>query len=153
MEGKISWQVHEHKKKERTVDWYWAVIIIAISISAISFFFHDGFFAILIIIGVGMLLYFTNQEPKAFTVAFDQRGFTIGNDRYPYVSIESFWVDIENEANPLIIIKSKMPLMHLIIIPIDDYNHNDIREFLLQYLEEKEMHEPLAHKIMDKLGF
>jgi len=44
-------------------------------------------------------------------------------------------------------------MLPLIIIPIEGQHHLDIREFLLKYLPEKELHEPFSQKIMEKLGF
>ncbi len=153
MQNQITWQVYEHNHKERTTDWYWAVIIIALSIAVIAFLLKNGFFAILIIIGTALLLAHTQRDPGLFDIKLDQRGLTIGKDKYPFINLESFWVDISDEENPMIIFKSKKPIMPILIVPLDDYHHLDIRDFLIQYLEEKEMHEPFAHKIMDKLGF
>ncbi len=153
MQNQISWQVYEHMDKERSVDWYWAVIIIALSIAIIAFLLNNGFFAILIIIGTALLLTHTTKQARLFEISLDQRGLTIGKDRFPFVHLDSFWVDVTDEENPMIIFRSKKPFMPLLIVPLDDYHHLDIRDFLLQYLEEKEMHEPLSHKIMDKLGF
>jgi hypothetical protein len=153
MQNKVSWKSLEYKKKEKTADWYWAVIIIALSIAVIAFILEDGFFAILIIIAVGTLLMFSTQDPKIIDVSLDQRGLIIDKEMYPYATLEDFWVDITEEHSPKILFKSKKLIMPLIIVPLDEYHHLDIRDFLLQYLPEKEMHEPTSHKIMEKLGF
>ncbi len=153
MQNQISWQIYEHEDKERSIDWYWAVVVIALSIAIIAFLLKNGFFAILIIIGTATLLSHTKKAARLFDIKLDQRGLTVGKDRFPFINLESFWVDVTDEQRPLIIFKSKKPIMPLLIVPLDDYHHLDVRDFLLQYLEEKEMHEPLSHKIMDKLGF
>ena len=153
MQNKVSWKSLEYKKKEKTADWYWAVIIIALSIAVIAFILEDGFFAILIIIAVGTLLMFSTQDPKIIDISLDQRGLIIDKEMYPYATLEDFWVDITEEHSPKILFKSKKLIMPLIIVPLDEYHHLDIRDFLLQYLPEKEMHEPTSHKIMEKLGF
>ncbi|MCX6717832.1 MAG: hypothetical protein NTU76_04130 [Candidatus Taylorbacteria bacterium] len=144
MNEKISWKALEYKKKIRTADWYWAVIIIALSIIVISVILHNTLFAILIFISIFSLLIFSFKDPE---------GIIVNKDMYPFSSLESFWIDITDEKEPKILLKSKKVIMPFIIIPIEEYHHLDIREFLLRYLEEKEMNEPISHKIMDKLGF
>ena len=58
MENKISWKALEYKRKDKTADWYWAVILIALAIIIGAFFTHDGFFAILVIISTAILIIF-----------------------------------------------------------------------------------------------
>ncbi len=153
MENKISWKALEYKRKEKTADWYWAVIIIAISIIVIAFIARDGLFAIFVLLATITLLMFSIKQPKWVDVAIDRRGFTVGNDTYPFATLNEFWVDISEKNNEKIILKSKRVIMPLIIIPIEEHHHLDVREFLLKYLPEKELHEPLAQKIMERLGF
>jgi hypothetical protein len=153
MENKISWHVLEYKKKEKTADWYWAVGIIAVSISIISIFMHNIFFAVLIIIAVGTLLIFSVRDPKIVEVELSDKGIRVDKNLYSYVSLEAFWVDGSQEREEKIILKSKKAIMPLIIVPIEEYSHEDIRRFLLEKITEKEMEEPLSQKVMDKLGF
>jgi len=83
----------------------------------------------------------------------NQKGIKVDKELYPFVSIESFWVDSVDEENPKILLKSKKKIMPLIVIPIEEHHPLDIREFLLQYLKEEEINESLSQKIMEKLGF
>ena len=139
MQGKISWKAYEHKKRERTMDWYWAVIIIALSIAVIAFIINDGFFGILILIGAITLLAFSTREPQLFDISLDQRGLIVGKDMYPYANLDEFWVDITEKNNPKILLKSKKIMVPLIVVPIEGHHHLLVRDFLLQYLPEKEM--------------
>lgn len=150
---KLSWQILEYKKKEKTVDWYWAVGVIAFSLAVIAIIVGDGLFAIFIIIATAILLSFSNTEPRMFVVNVDKRGINVGSDKYPFATLDEFWIDITDENSPKILLKSKKVFMPLIVIPVEDHHHLDIRDFLLQYLPEKEMHEPLSQKVMEKLGF
>jgi len=153
MQNSISWKALEYKRKEKTADWYWAVIIIAISIVIISLIVRDGLFAIFIILATGTLLVFSIREPKFVDIRIDPRGFTVGNDVYPFATIHEFWVDISDKHNEKIILRSKRAVLPFIVIPIEEQHHLDVREFLLKYLPEKELREPLAQKIMERLGF
>ncbi len=153
MHDKLSWKILEFKKKERTVDWYWAVIIIAISLAVIAFILGDGLFSIFITIATIILLLASRREPEWIGVEINKQGFIFGKDTYPFATLDEFWVEIANTHTPKILLKSKKVFMPLIVIPIHEHDHLDVREYLLKYLPEKEMHEPLSQKVMEKLGF
>ena len=153
MENKISWKALEYKRKEKTADWYWAVILIEIAMIVASFIVHNVLFAILIIISTAILMSFSIIAPKTIQININQKGIVVGKEMYPFATLEAFWVENSDEDNQKILLKSKKLIMPLIAIPIEEHHHLDIREFLLQYLPEEEMHEPLSQKIMEKLGF
>ena len=153
MENTISWKALEYKRKDKTVDWYWAVIIIALSLTVISIILHDALFAVLIILGTTTLLAFSIRGPQWVEITVDPRGFVVGHEMYPFATLDEFWVDITEENNHKILLKSKKLIMPLIVIPLEEHHHMDVREFLLEHLPEKELHEPLSQKVMEKLGF
>jgi hypothetical protein len=153
MEHKISWKALEYKRKEKTADWYWAVILIALSCVIISFMVHNVLFGILLIISTAILLSFSVIPPRAINISINQKGVTVEKNLYPFASLESFWVEAINEDNQKILFKSKKTFMPLVVVPLEEHHHLDIREFLLQYLPEEEMHETLSQIIMEKLGF
>ena len=76
----------------------------------------------------------------------------VDQTHYPYVNLESFWVETR-EAYPKIIFKSKKFFMPYISILIDDVNADQIREKLLQHLPEEEHIEPFLEKLLIYLGF
>ena len=153
MENKISWEALEYKRKEKTADWYWAVALISLAIIITSFMTHNFLFGILIIISTIILVSFSVIAPRKVKVSMDQKGITVGKEMYPFTTIDSFWVESLDGENQKILLKSKKIIMPLIVIPLEEHHHLDIRDFLLQYLSEAEMHEPLSQKIMEKLGF
>jgi hypothetical protein len=150
---KISWKSLEYKKKEKTADWYWAVGIITLSLIIISIILKNYSFVILLIIGVITIFIFSTKDPEILEITIDKRGLIVNKNMYPFASLESFWIDISEEDNHKLILRSKKTFMTLIIIPIDEMHHLDIRDFLLNFLPEIEMHEPTIYKIMDRLGF
>ncbi len=153
MENKISWKALEYKRKEKTADWYWAVGLIALVIVVASFFMHNALFGILVILSTIILLSFSIIAPKIIEVNINQKGVVVDKEMYPFATIEAFWVESIDKDNEKILLKSKKLIMPLIVIPLEELHHLDVREFLLQYLPEVEMHEPLSQKIMERLGF
>lgn len=153
MENKISWEALEYKRKDKSADWYWAVILISLAMIVTSVIVHDVLFAILIIISTVILMSFSLVAPKIVKISINQKGVIVGKEMYPFASLESFWVESNNEDDQKILLRSRKIFMPLIVIPLEEVHHLDAREFLLQYLPEVEMHEPLSQKIMEKLGF
>jgi len=153
MEHKISWKALAYKRKDKTADWYWAVILIALAIVITSFISHNGLFGILIILSTVILLSFSVVAPKIIDISMNQKGITVEKTFYPFANLASFWVENYDKDNQKILLKSKKIIVPLIIIPLEEHHHLDIREFLLKYLPEVEMHESISKKIMDGLGF
>lgn len=150
----IKWQAHEYDHFERSTDWYWAVAIISLSIIALSIIFNDYLFAIVTIIAVFTLVMYTYRPPRLVSYELTKKGLVIEKTLYPYVTLKSFWVADHHEfAEPKLIIKSAKVIMPYIVIPIKDVDPDDVHSFLQTVIAEEEHHEPLAHKIMEYLGF
>ena len=73
---------------------------------------------------------------------------------YPFTTLQSFWV-IDEEINDRIVIRSQKMLMPYLIIPFDSTktDPDEIRDYLLEYLDEEEMQEPFLQQVMERLGF
>ena len=78
----------------------------------------------------------------------------INNKLYLYNSLESFWVeDNEEYGAPKLLIKSKKMFATHIIIPIKQVSPSEVRDYLIKYLDEEEDSEPLSQKIVEFFGF
>lgn len=150
---KINWKALEYKKREKTADWYWAVGIIVLCLIIISIILKNYSFVALLIVAAVTIFIFSTKNPDILDITIDKRGLVVNKNMYPFATLEAFWVDISEEDDHKLIIRSKKTFMTLIIIPIDEINHLDVRDFLLKFLPEIEMHEPTIYKIMDRLGF
>jgi hypothetical protein len=150
---KIEWDAHEYEHKERNQDWFWAVGIITISIAVVAVILGNVIFAILIIIGAISLSIFINRPPETLHVVIDERGITRGNVRYPYDTLDSFWIDVDH-PHKKIILKSQKLLMPLIIVPFDDNVNPDRLEIILARHLKVEYHSlPFVEKVLEYLGF
>ena len=96
---------------------------------------------------------FSMTAPKTVSISINQKGIVVGKEMYPFATLDAFWVESADGEDQKILLKSKKLIMPLIAIPLEEHHHLDVREFLLNYLPEVEMHEPLSQKIMEKLGF
>lgn len=148
----LTWQAPEYNHYQRTTDWFWAVGIITLSIAVLAFIYNNALFGILILISAGILVFYAVREPGVINYEINQRGIMIDKDLHPYLTIESFWIETRH-GEPKIILKSKKNLLPYIIIPLHEESVDDVSNVLSEFLEEKELQEPVSHKIMEYLGF
>lgn len=151
---KITWQALEHEHQEKSNDWFWAVGIISISGAVLAVFFGNLLFGLLILLIAFVSILQGNKVPRALEYEISRKGVRVGEIIYPYSTLESFWV-IDEEINDLIYIKSQKTLMPLLVLPYDSMktNPDHIRDYLLEYIDEEELNEPLSQVIMERLGF
>lgn len=148
----LKWSAPEYHHYERSTDWFWAVGIIAVSIAILSFFFNNALFGILILLSAGILIFYVLRVPDDVQYEINQRGVMINNDLHPYLTLEAFWLETR-AGEPKLILKSKKTLQPFIIIPVHEDSADEVAGILRENLEEKELIEPTAHKVMEYLGF
>ncbi len=153
----ITWQAYEYHHVPKSTDWFWAVSIIAICAAITAVIFSDALFAVVIIIGTFALFMYAVRRPELVDFELNVKGVMIGTKLYPYATLESFWVEefTNVHPHPKLLIKSQKIAMPLIAIPVpaDEIHHEEVRQYILNYLPEEEHAEPLSQKIMEHLGF
>jgi len=148
----IVWEAYEYIYREKSADWYWAVGIIAFTMAVTSILFNNVLFAIFIVLSFFTLMMFSKRKPHLLEIKLDERGIQEGKIRYPYSTLESFWVE-DRYGDFKIIMKSKKKTMPYIVIPIIDVEPESVHTHLKRYLPEVEHTEPLAKRVMEYLGF
>jgi hypothetical protein len=153
--AKITWEALDHIKEEKSSDWFWIVGIIAISIAVLAIFFGNILLAFLILLAAFTAFMLTHSVPRIVEYELSRKGVRVGDIVYSYTTLDSFWViDEDGYDRDRIIIKSKRAFMPLIIIPLGEgADPEDVRDYLLDYLDEEEMYEPLSEHLMNMLGF
>lgn len=152
MQPLIAWDAPEHIHTEKNNDWYWAVGIITITAAILAFIFGNIIFGIFIIVGAFALVVHASKPPKIVHYEINDRGVVADNTLYPFLTLESFWIDA-HEQPAKILIKSHKTFMPFITIQIEDVDPEKVRDILLNYIAETEHHEPLTQKIMERFGF
>ena len=154
VENTISWQGYEYVHREKNSDWFWALGIIALSSAITAIIFKNILFALLILIGAFTLALFAAKKPYLIHFEITRRGVSIDDTMYPFVTLESFWIDEDEYGHYTIILKSQRIVMPYIVIPLSELiEFEDVRNVLLTKLEEEELHEPVSHKILEFFGF
>lgn len=151
---KISWQQHEHLHREKTVDWFWIVGIIAFGGIVLSVFFNNFLFALIIFLFTIISFVMVQRPPRLLVFEISRKGVRAGNVLYPYSMLDSFWIE-DTEYDDKILFKSRKPLTPLLVIPFDSTQTDpeQIRDFLLDFIDEEELEEPLHQILMEWFGF
>ena len=149
----VTWEAPEHHHIEKSSDWFWALGILAIAGAATSIVLGNALFGIVILLGAGTMTLVALREPKTLPFAVLTRGVRVGNQLYPYSSLEAFYIDEENPMGPQLIIRSKHFFMQLLILPIPEEYVDEIDDLIGTRLAEEHMEEPFSHKLLEFFGF
>ncbi len=148
----LEWYSPEHRFDKKTNDWYWILGVIVLGASVLAFYFGNFLFGIFIIIAgltVGMLSY---KETKIVPIKIAAKGIVFGRYLYPWLSYRSFWIEDEHTHGARILMHPVNSYLPLTVIPInEDVDLDDVRDILLEFLEEEFLAESPVHKWFDKI--
>jgi hypothetical protein len=150
----LRWQARVYEYRHKGPDWYWAVGIITCAIAVAAALLGNILFGILIIIAGFTTALFGAHESAIGSFELNRRGLLVDDTLYPWSSLQAFWVEDLAGTRDMLIFKSRKVFMPYITIPIENgVGPHEVREFLLHFLFEEHMHEPLSHKLIEYLGF
>jgi len=149
----ISWKTKEYEHRPKSIDWYWTVGIISVGLIAVAIMMKNAMFVILIMLGGFSIALFSARRPNIVDFAVTVRGIQINSNLFPYDDLESFWIHYDPPHKKELGIISKKALMPRIVIPFGDTDPNDVREHLINFLEEKHHEEGISESIGKLLGF
>ncbi len=151
----ITWRALDHIKEKKSEDWFWIVGIVAIGMTILAIFFNNILFALLIVLATFASFLLAHSAPREIDYEISRKGIRAGDIVYPFSTVESFWVvDEDGYERDRILVKSKKFFMPMITIPVGKAaDLEEIREFLLQFTKEEELHEPFYEYLMHVLGF
>ena len=152
METILEWHSPEHHFDKKSKDWYWILGVFALGASILAFYFDNFLFGVFILIAsltIGILSY---KETKITPVKITYKGIIFGKQLYPWLSYRSFWIEDEHTHGFRILMHPLNSYLPLTIIPINEgVDLNDVRDVLLEFLEEEFLEESFVHKWFDKI--
>lgn len=149
----MEWETYDHENKEKSSDWFWSVGIIVISVAIVLVIFGNIIGAILVVVATFVLALFAKHEPHVVHVVVNEVGISKDRTMYTFSSLDSFWVD---DAHPFkkILLKSKKPLMPLIVIPLgDDVDVDRLHRTLSRILDEEYHVLPFIERLLGLCRF
>jgi hypothetical protein len=149
----VSWEAPEYLQAERSHEWYIAASIICITLIGIAFYLGSAVFALFLIASAFALMVRRALPPPITSSSITTGGIIVGKVVYPFSHLESFSLDA-GETLPKIILTSKsMFSPHISITAPLDVPLEELRHVLRKYLKEDTHAEPVAHKLLERLGF
>lgn len=149
----VTWEAPTHYHTEKTSDWFWALGILALCGAAASFFFGNFLLTILIVIAAFIMGLIASREPDITQYAVTTRGLRVGDQLYPYSSLEAFYIDEDEPKGPQLLARSKHLFARLVVMPIPEEYIEEIERILEERLPEEHMEEPLGSKLLEIFGF
>jgi hypothetical protein len=151
----MRWQAYEYLYHEKTIDWYWYFGLVAVILIASALYLHNLLFAFIIGIASFIMLMYSNKHPKVIEYSMNEKRISFENSSYEYRDILYFFiVDNEKHADEkLLLLQLKKTTSTLVMIPLGDAPLDDLRTFLLNFIEEKELAIPFGYTFMNIIGF
>lgn len=155
MDNRIRWTGYEFEYKEKTNDWFWAVGILVASISIISFIYDNAIFGLFILLA-GVTIFMTaKRPPRLIDYEITEKGIVMNDRTYSHLDFRAFSVTEGKYSAPKLLLRTNKIVNPVLVIAIEtDYADADaIRDFLLDYIPEEKIDEPLSLRFMEFLGF
>lgn len=150
----FAWESPEFEFKEKTKHWYWIVGIVALLFIVLAIISKNYLFGFLILVGGFLMFSLATKEPMILDVEISQHGIKVHDDMYPYNVISAFWIAENNKKEAILLFASNRRIAPIISVVIEPHiNIMQLREYLIEFVEEVEMKEPLTDKIIDRIGF
>lgn len=149
----VTWEAPEHHHNEKSGDWFWAFGILAVAAVVTAFLLGNMLFALLLAVASVTLVAAAYHPPAIVPFGITARGIRIGDQLFPYSTLESFYIDEENPRGLELLVKSKRTFMPLLVIPIPEEYQEEIEALLETKLPEEELEESVFHRLLEFFGF
>lgn len=153
-DSRLLWHAPTHEGTPRSADWFWALGIIAIAGAVLAIIFGNILFAVIIIIGAGILGMLALREPRDCEIELNDSGIRIDSSLYPYRSLTSYWVAEEEGRVPHLIVSTSSLLNPQLVLPIpEEAGAQRVRDHLHKHIKEVEQYESFFSRLGEMLGF
>lgn len=148
-----AWEVPEFEYRHKGKQWYWLVGLAAAIIITVAILLQNYLLGFLIVLATFLIVTQAKKEPGILNVEISEAGIRLGDKEHSFESIGAFWMKEVGDEVILIILTSEN-LHHLRSIPIPpEFDPLEIREYLLNFVEEQELRESFTDRIIKFMGF
>lgn len=151
----FAWEGSEYSFEERGSDWYWALGIVAAAAIVTCVLFGNILLAVVIFAGACTVALQAAKAPRLHRFAVYEDGIVIDDRLYPYADMRDFAIleFIDPEQPPALSIKTNHILAPHLMIPIHDYDPEDVYDYISIHLPEGMHEETLLDRITALLRF
>lgn len=157
-EHTLTWTAPEYEHREHGADWYWSLGIISVSLAVAFVIVGNMLLSIIILLGVGTLLYYAKHPPKDVAFEISKKGILAGETMYMWDTLESFWIVKRDDSSKdvhrskILLISKKLMMPH-IVVPLDESIVEEVHQILSHMLHEERQVETLPERLIHKIGF
>lgn len=150
----FAWETIEFEFKEKRKDWYWIVGISALALIVLAIILANYLLAFIIGIGAFLMISLASKEPLTLPVEVSEHGIKVFEEMYTYESIAQFWIQENKDESYSLLLLTQQRVSPIISITIDEsIDPLELREYLLEFIQEQEMKASVTDRIIDKIGF
>ncbi len=145
----MEWSVAEYDQHERPTAWYVLMTIIGVTLVGYGIFTNNFMFALIIILFAIVIFLQSHQDPIVIPFSITELGVVINNRLYTYSELTDFYIIYNPPEVKMLFLETKSSLRPRLRIPLMDENPNEVRELLLEFLEENlaKEEEPLSDMV------
>ena len=150
----MAWNASELKEKTRRVDWYWAVVLIALGGIVLSVIYKNYLLGFLLLLAGVLVIVYAVRKPAQVTVELSEQGLKVNSNMYQYQDMDAFWIIETKDGEQKLLIHTPKALFSFLDLHIaEEIDILALRDILLNFVPEVEMREPLILRISDRLGY
>jgi hypothetical protein len=150
----FSWDTVEYEHREKSTDWYWALGILVVVVSAIAFLTKNFLFGFLILFGGFLVGVFASKKPEPVSIEISTHGIVVNKKLFYFKDVAGFWIYRNMFGVRKLVLKTAQNFTPIISLPIpDDVRASELRIFLLNYIAEVELKESFTDLLLEKIGF
>lgn len=154
-EALFSWEGQEYSFEEHGADWYWALGIITIAAVLVAILFSNILLALVIVAGAFAIGIQAARHRRTHRFAIYGDGVAVDDSLFLYKDMRDFAIleYLDPALPPALSIKTNHILAPHLLIPIHDYNPDDIYFYISNHLPEGMHEETLLDRISSFLRF
>ncbi len=132
----LEWSVAEYEQHFRPTAWYVIMTIVGSILVGYAIFTDNFMFAIIIVLFAIILFLQSHQEPIVVPFRITELGIIINNRLYKYSELKDFFIIYRPPEVKMLFIETNSTVRPRLRVPLMDVNPNEVRELLLEFLEE-----------------
>ncbi len=149
------WDGMEYAFEEHGADWYWALGIITLALCVAALLFGDIILALLILAGASAIALQAAKHRRQHHFAIYDNGLAIDGNLYLFANMRDFGIleYLDPALPPALSLKTNHIFSPHILVPINDYDPDEIYDYVSQHLPEGMHEETLLDRVTEILRF
>jgi hypothetical protein len=145
----LEWSIAEYEQHFRPTAWYVIMTIVGSLLVGYAIFTDNFMFAIIVVLFAIILFLQSHQKPIVVPFRITELGIIINNRLYQYSELKDFYIVYQPPEIKMLFIETQGTFRPRLRIPLIDMNPNEVRDLLLEFLEEnlQKEEEPFSDKV------